>query len=68
MRYLLTVELPEERRNALAIAQAVREHSPHQASRAPHFVRYDHGHWNLNGQGIIVSGRRPGRAHHYRRS
>jgi len=56
---LLTVELPEERRNALAIAQAVREQSPHQASRAPHFVRYDYGHWNLNGQGIIVSGRRP---------
>ena len=56
---LLTVELPEESRNALAIAQAVREQSQHQASRAPHFVRYDYGHWNLNGQGIIVSGRRP---------
>ena len=56
---LLTVELPDERRNALAIAQAVREQVPHQASRAPHFVRYDYGHWNLNGQGIIVSGRRP---------
>ena len=56
---LLTVELPDERRNALAIAQALREQAPHQASRAPHFVRYDYGHWNLNGQGIIVSGRRP---------
>lgn len=56
---LLTVELPDERRNALAIAQTAREQSPHQASRAPHFVRYDYGHWNLNGQGIIVSGRRP---------
>ncbi|MCY3917081.1 MAG: SH3 domain-containing protein [Chloroflexi bacterium] len=56
---LLTVELPDERRNALAIAQAIREQSPHQASRAPHFIRYDYGHWNLNGQGIIVSGRRP---------
>lgn len=56
---LLTVELPDERRNALAIAQAVREQSPHQASRAPQFLRYDYGHWNLNGQGIIVSGRRP---------
>lgn len=56
---LLTVELPDERRNALAIAQAVREQAPHQASRAPHFLRYDYGHWNLDGRGIIVSGRRP---------
>ena len=56
---LLTAELPDEGRNALAIAQAVREQGPHQASRAPQFVRYDYGHWNPNGQGIIVSGRRP---------
>ena len=56
---LLTVKLPEEGRNALAIAQAVREQAAHQASRAPHFVRYDYGHWYPNGQGIIVSGRRP---------
>ena len=58
-RVLLTVELPEERRNALAIAQAIREQSQHQGSRAPHFVRYDYGHWNQSGEGIIVSGRRP---------
>lgn len=56
---LLTVELPDERRNALAIAQAVREQARHQASRAPHFVRYDYGYWDQDGQGIIVSGRRP---------
>ena len=54
---LLTVHLPDEGRNALAIAQAVRDAS--YANNAPHFVRYDYGHWNLNGQGIIVSGRRP---------
>ena len=56
---LLTVHLPDEGRNALAIAQAVREQTQHQASQAPHFIRYDYGHWNPNGQGIIVSGRRP---------
>ncbi len=56
---LLTVELPDERRNALAIAQAVREQAPHQASRAPHFLRYDYGYWNQDGRGIVVSGRRP---------
>ncbi len=56
---LLTAHLPDEGRNALAIAQAVRAQSAHQASQAPHFVRYDYGHWNPDGQGIIVSGRRP---------
>jgi len=54
---LLTFELPDEGRNALAIAQAVRDRD--YAQRQPNFVRYDYGHWNLNGQGIIVSGRRP---------
>lgn len=54
---LLTVELPDERRNALALAQA--ERNPAIAERQPHFVRYDYGHWNLNGRGIIVSGSRP---------
>ncbi len=54
---LLTVALPDEGRNGLAIAQAVRD--PQYANRAPNFVRYEYGHWNLNGQGIIVSGRRP---------
>ena len=54
---LLTVRLPDEGRNALAIAQAVR--NPDVAKQQPHFIRYDYGHWNPNGQGIIVSGRRP---------
>ncbi len=54
---LLRVELPQEGRNALAIAHAVRDRS--YAENAPNFVRYDYGHWNPDGQGIVVSGRRP---------
>ena len=54
---LLTLQLPQEGRNALAITQAVRD--PGYANNAPHFVRYDYGHWNLEGRGITVSGRRP---------
>ena len=54
---LLMVQLPEEGRNALAITQAVRD--PGHANQAPTFVKYDYGHWNLDGRGIVVSGRRP---------
>ena len=54
---LLTVQLPEEGRNALAITQAVRD--PGHANDAPQFVRYDYGHWNQDGRTITVSGRRP---------
>ena len=54
---LLTVQLPEEGRNALAIVQAVRE--PLYSENAPQFIRYDYGTWNPGGQGITVSGRRP---------
>ena len=54
---LLTVQLPEEGRNALAIVQAVRE--PLYSENAPQFTRYDYGTWNPGGQGITVSGRRP---------
>ncbi len=54
---LLTLHLPEEGRNALAIAQA--ELDPKYADNAPPFVRYDYGYWNPAGQGITVSGRRP---------
>ena len=54
---LLTVQLPEEGRNALAIVQAVRE--PLYSEDAPQFTRYDYGTWNPGGQGITVSGRRP---------
>lgn len=53
---LLTLQLPQEGRNALAIAQARRD--PHNADNAPNFVRYDFGTWNPDGQGITVSGRR----------
>jgi len=53
---LLRVELPQERRNALAIVQAVRD--PAYANTPPHFVRYDYGHWNPDGNGIVVSGQR----------
>lgn len=54
---LLSVYLPEEGRNALAIVQARRD--PHNADDAPNFIRYDYGSWNPGGQGITVSGRRP---------
>jgi len=54
---LLTVRLPEENRNALAIVQAVRDSN--YAQNAPNFVRYDYGYWLNDGQRIIVSGRRP---------
>ncbi len=54
---LLSVQLPEEGRNAQAIVQALRD--PTNADNAPHFVRYDYGIWNPGGQGITVSGRRP---------
>ncbi len=54
---LLSVQLPEEGRNALAIVQALRD--PKNADLAPTFVRYDYGTWNPGGQGVTVSGRRP---------
>lgn len=54
---LLTVNLPEENRNALAITQAVR--NADYAKQAPEFFRYDYGYWSNDGQSIIVSGRRP---------
>ena len=54
---LLTVDLTAEGRGALAIVQALRDAA--RANNAPHFIRYDFGHWNPNGNGIIVSGRRP---------
>lgn len=54
---LLTVHLPQEGRNALAITQAVRDGN--YAQQAPQFFRYDYGYWLNDGQRIIVSGRRP---------
>lgn len=54
---LLTLQLPQEGRNALAIAQARRD--PRNADKAPNFVHYDYGTWNPDGLGITVSGRRP---------
>ena len=60
-RILLTVRLPEENRNALAMTRAVADIA--YANNAPPFARYDYGHWDMDGQGIVVSGRRPdGRA------
>jgi hypothetical protein len=53
---LLTVNLPEENRSALAVVQAVRDGN--YAQNAPEFVRYDYGHWLPDGQRILVSGRR----------
>ena len=54
---LLRLHLPDENRSALARAQAVRDAK--YADNAPAFARYDYGHWNTDGGGIIVSGRGP---------
>lgn len=54
---LLTVELTAESRQALAMVQPVRDAK--YAENAPTFVRYDYGYWNPDGNGIVVSGRRP---------
>ena len=54
---LLTVRLPEENRNALAMTRAVADIA--YANNAPSFSRYDYGHWDLDGQSVTVSGRRP---------
>ena len=54
---LLTVELTAESRQALAMVQPVRDAK--YAENAPTFLRYDYGYWNPNGNGIVVSGRRP---------
>ena len=55
-RILLTVQLPDEGRNALAVAEAVSD--PSYANHAPQFVRYDYGHWDSDGGSVTVSGRR----------
>ena len=54
---LLTVYLPQEGRHALAMTEARRDAA--YANQAPPFVRYDYGHWDDQGEDIIVSGRRP---------
>ena len=54
---LLTVELTAESRQALAMVQPLRDAK--YAEDAPTFVRYDYGYWNPDGNGIVVSGRRP---------
>ena len=56
-RLLLTLHLPQEGRNALAMAEALRD--PAYANQTPPFVRYDYGYWDVGGQAVIVSGRRP---------
>ncbi|MCY4247989.1 MAG: SH3 domain-containing protein [Chloroflexi bacterium] len=56
-RILLTLQLPDEGRRALAIARAVAD--PTYANDAPPMIRYDSGHWDLDAQRITVSGRRP---------
>ncbi|MCY4018762.1 MAG: SH3 domain-containing protein [Chloroflexi bacterium] len=53
---LLTLDLPGEGRQALAVVQAVRDAD--YTKQAPEFFRYDYGHWNSDGSGIVVSGRR----------
>ena len=55
-RMLLTLQLPEEGRKALALVEAVDD--PAYANNAPRMVRYDYGHWDADGRSITVSGRR----------
>ena len=54
---LLTLQLPQEGRNALAMREAITNRD--YGRNVPRFVRYDYGSWNLDGHGITVSGRRP---------
>ncbi len=54
---LLTLHLPDERRNGLTIARALRD--PYYAETQQTVVRYDYGYWDSGGQSITVSGRRP---------
>ena len=56
-KILLRLHLTAEGRNALAMAQALRDSA--YANNAPEMIRYDFGHWDLDGRGITVSGRRP---------
>ena len=53
---LLTLALTGEGRQALAVVQARRDAD--YTKQAPEFFRYDYGHWNSDGSGIVVSGRR----------
>lgn len=56
-RLLLTLQLPLEGRNALAVMEA--NPDPAAATRLPPLARYEYGSWNPDGNGITVSGRRP---------
>lgn len=55
---LMTVNLPQENRQAIAMAEARRD--PNLADFAPPFLRYEYASWNADGQSITVSGRDPG--------
>ena len=54
---LLTLQLPDEGRNGVAVARAVQD--AFYANNLPTVVRYDYATWNPDGQSITVSGRRP---------
>jgi hypothetical protein len=56
---LIDLDLISEKRRALAVRFAVRDQNNNQANTAPVPLRYDYGHWTLDGQNIVVSGRNP---------
>lgn len=55
-RLLVTLDLPEEGRGAIAVVDAVRD--AQYANNAPPIARYDSGNWLRDGR-LLVSGRRP---------
>jgi hypothetical protein len=54
---LVTLNLPDEGRQGIAVIFAVRD--SHFANNGPTVIRYDYGHWANDGQRIVVSGRDP---------
>lgn len=57
---LVTLELPEQNRRALTVRTADRDPQTQQAGTAPTLLEYEYGHWSLDPDRIIVSGREAG--------
>lgn len=56
---LIYLDLPQEGRRALAVRYAQRDPDNRQANTAPTPLRYDFGHWTVDGGNIVVSGTNP---------
>lgn len=55
---LIDLTLPNENdRRALTVRYAERDLEQKQATSAPNIIRFEYGHWTLDGQNLIVSGR-----------